>query len=116
MPGAETVSIDDNKRLDPMPEVGGRLDFAHLLPDGSLHLALPHHLANEVVNRNWGEFGVDAGQGDRHFPVYLLIYTPFDNGELEVVWEIVRAGFEAATGILVEGFLSRDEKEEKWIN
>jgi phospholipase/carboxylesterase len=30
-------------------------EFSHLHPDGSLHVALPHGLGDEVVGRGWGE-------------------------------------------------------------
>ena len=74
-------------------------EFSHLHPDGSLHLALPHGLGDEVVVRGWGELHIDVGIS-RSSPVSMMIYAPRDEDELEIVWRIFRMSYEFALGIL----------------
>ena len=73
-------------------------EFAHLHPDGSLHLTLPRELGDEVVVQGWGEVHVDAGVR-RGSPIFMMVYTPRDD-ELEAVWRIFRSSYEFALGLL----------------
>jgi hypothetical protein len=74
-------------------------EFAHLHPDGSLHLTLPRELGDEVVVQGWGEVHVDAGVR-RGSPIFMMIYAPRDEDELEAVWRIFRMSYEFALGLL----------------
>jgi hypothetical protein len=74
-------------------------EFAHLHPDGSLHLTLPRELGDEVVVQGWGEVHVDAGVR-RGSPIFMMIYAPRDEDELEAVWRILRMSYEFALGLL----------------
>ena len=76
-----------------------RGEFAHLHPDGSLHLTLPRELGDEVVVQGWGEVHVDAG-ARRGSPIFMMIYAPRDEDELEAVWRIFRLSYEFALGLL----------------
>ena len=91
--------------LDPLEEGGPRhafmfgREFAHLHPpdDGSLHLALPRALGEEAEEKGWGERHPFAGRFG--FPgTVMMLYGPRDEGELEVVWGLVRASYEYAQG------------------
>jgi hypothetical protein len=74
-------------------------EFAHLHPDGSLHLTLPRELGDEIVVQGWGEVHVDAGVR-RGSPIFMMIYAPRDEDELEAVWRIFRMSYEFALGLL----------------
>ena len=74
-------------------------EFAHLHPDGSLHLTLPRELGDEVVVQGWGEVHVDAG-ARRGSPIFMMIYAPRDEDELEAVWRIFSLSYEFALGLL----------------
>jgi hypothetical protein len=74
-------------------------EFAHLHPDGSLHLTLSRELGDEVVVQGWGEVHVDAG-ARRGSPIFMMIYAPRDEDELEAVWRIFRLSYEFALGLL----------------
>ena len=74
-------------------------EFSHLHPDGSLHLTLPRELGGEVVVQGWGEVHVDAGVR-RGSPIFMMIYAPRDEDELEAVWRIFRMSYEFALGLL----------------
>jgi hypothetical protein len=74
-------------------------EFAHLHHDGSLHLTLPRGLGDEVVVQGWGEVHVDAG-ARRGSPIFMMIYAPRDEDELEAVWRIFELSYEFALGLL----------------
>jgi len=74
-------------------------EFAHLHADGSLHLTLPRELGDEIVVQGWGEVHVDVG-ARRGSPIFMMIYAPRDEDELEAVWHIFRLSYEFALGLL----------------
>lgn len=96
VPGARALWLDEGMDLvHPEVIVAGR-EFSHIHPDGSLHLPLPADRATEAIAAGWGEphpiaaqLGVDG---------LLLIYTPRDFAELEVVWELVVDSYTHVTG------------------
>lgn len=75
-------------------------EFAHLHPDhdGSMHLTLPRDTSDEIVARGWGEVHVDTGLFGRGTPIFVMVYGPRDEDELEVVWSIFRLSYEFARG------------------
>lgn len=75
-------------------------EFAHLHPDhdGSLHLALPPHLAADVVAKGWGT--PHPWAGSRLTAGFTLVFGPRDAAELEIVGSIVSASHAYAAGIL----------------
>jgi phospholipase/carboxylesterase len=79
-----------------VPEVR---EFAHLHPDhdGSLHLALPPHLAADVVAKGWGT--PHPWAGSRLTAGFTLVFGPRDAAELEIVGSIVAASHAYAAGI-----------------
>jgi len=74
-------------------------EFAHLHPDGSLHLTLPRELGDEIVVQGWGELHVDT-EVWRGSPIFMMIYAPRDEDELEAVWSVFRMSYEFALGLL----------------
>ncbi|WP_078949208.1 luciferase domain-containing protein [Streptomyces mutabilis] len=78
-----------------VPHVG---EFAHLHPetDGSLHVALPVHLAAEAVASGWAAAHPLAGI--RLTPGMVLVYGPRDDAELGVVTSIVATSHAWASG------------------
>lgn len=76
-----------------------RGEFAHLHPsrDGSLHLALPRGLSDEVVGKGWGEMHLEI-RHPRGLSSYLMVYAPRDERELEIVWRILLDSYGFARG------------------
>ena len=74
-------------------------EFAHLHSDGSLHLTLPRELGDEVVVQGWGEIHFDA-ETRRGSSIFMMVYAPRDDDELEAVWRIFRSSYEFALGLL----------------
>lgn len=75
-------------------------EFAHIHPEpdrGSLHLMLPGVEAQTVVAAGWGEDHYLVTQGQ--FPAgLLLVFSPRNEEELEVVQSIVRRSYDFAFG------------------
>jgi len=67
-------------------------EFAHLHPprDGSLHMALPPEIVQTVVDNGWAEYHPLAGKHGLPGNI-VMVYGPRDEGEVEVVGELLRA-------------------------
>jgi hypothetical protein len=69
-------------------------EFAHLHPDGSLHLSLAPGDQQELIDKGWGE---------RH-PLYsdrinvVMLYGPRTGEELNVARSAIRSAYRYATG------------------
>jgi hypothetical protein len=98
-PDTRTYLLEPEYAEGPREAFLARGEFAHLHPDGSLHLTLPRELGDEVVVQGWGEVHVDAG-ARRGSPIFMMIYAPRDEDELEAVWGIFRLSYEFALGLL----------------
>ena len=99
VPGARAFVLGEEAALGPSEAFMVGLEFAHLHPptDGSLHMMLPLELAQAVDSQGWGELHPVARMGMIP-PTAMMVYGPRDDGELEVVWELLRASYAFATG------------------
>jgi phospholipase/carboxylesterase len=73
-------------------------EFAHLHPDhdGSLHVALPPHLAKDAISKGWAVAHPLAGV--RLAPGMVMLYGPRSALELEVIASVVEASYAFAGG------------------
>jgi hypothetical protein len=92
VPGARAFVLDEEAANGPPEAFQRGREFAHLHPpsDGSLHLTLPAGLAAEAYAKGWGEPHPVSGTP--------LIFGPRDEEELEVVWRLLKASYEFASG------------------
>lgn len=100
VPGARAFVLGDEAAGGPPEAFMIGREFAHLHPptDGSLHMMLPLDLAEAVDSCGWGELHPVARMGV--IPrTAMMVYGPRDDGELEVVWELLRASHAFATGL-----------------
>jgi hypothetical protein len=77
------------------PTPGGFMierEFAHLHPadDGSLHMALPPAIVDQVIDNGWAERHPLAGKHGLPSNI-VMVYGPRDAGELAIVADLVRA-------------------------
>lgn len=97
VPGARAMVVHDGVDCNHGAFMVGR-EFAHIHPhpdSGSLHVMLPPKDAIEVVAKGWGEDHYLVTQG--HWPVGLvLVFSPRDEQELEVVQLIVKKSYNFA--------------------
>src|SRR5918998_5348968 len=92
-PDTRTYLLEPEYAEGPREAFLARGEFAHLHPDGSLHLTLPRELGDEVMVQGWGEVHIDA-ETRRGSPIFMMVYAPRDDDELEAVWRIVRSSYE----------------------
>ncbi len=74
---------------------GGR-EFAHIHPDGSLHVILPAQRASQAIETGWAEphpLATAMGRQGR-----IMLYTPQTFEELSTVVQIVVDAYNAVTG------------------
>lgn len=92
VPGARAFHLDDALARGPKDAFQRGREFAHIHPahDGSLHVALPRDVYDEVLARGWGEPHPISGT--------MMIFGPRDAEELEIVFGIVRASYDYARG------------------
>ena len=74
-------------------------EFAHIhpLPDGSLLAALPPELAEEAIEKGWAEQHPVARMGYIS-PNVVMIYSPRNAGEIEIVGGLVAESYRYAGG------------------
>lgn len=94
VPGARAFHLDDTAARGPHTAFQRGREFAHLHPphDGSLHLTLDAGLYQDVLAKGWGEPHPISGA--------MMVWGPRNDEELEIVWNLVRASYQYATGQL----------------
>lgn len=97
LPGAVGFQLTaDVPIAQPQAVVGGR-EFAHLHPDGSLHASLHPDTARAAVDADWAVAHPWANQR-AGWEGFVMIYTPIDDAELDVVLQLVRGSYTFITG------------------
>jgi hypothetical protein len=79
--------------------IPGEAEFAHIhpRPDSSWHLQLPHELAVLAISAGWGRIHTVVWMGDAPANS-MMLYSPRNTEELEVVWSLVEESYRYATG------------------
>lgn len=97
VPGARAFHLPDSPQRSREAFMVGR-EFAHLHPayDGSLHMALPPDVVEQVIENGWAERHPLAGRFGLPGNI-VMVYGPRDEDELAVVEELVRASHAHAT-------------------
>jgi Family of unknown function (DUF5519) len=91
VPGARAFVLDEASARGPREAFQAGHEFAHIHPteDGSLHMTLPDDAAEAAYAAGWGEPHPISGTP--------LIFGPRDEGEVEVVWGLLRTSYEYAS-------------------
>jgi phospholipase/carboxylesterase len=71
-------------------------EFAHIHPDGSLHVTLSPKRAKEAIEAEWAEYHPLAHQIGVEGMV--LLYTPRDMQELDIIFQLVVDSYNFVTG------------------
>ena len=96
VPGARALWLaDDVPIAHPEVVLRGR-EFAHIHPDASLHVVLPDERAAEAIAAGWAEQHPVAAQ--LGIPGIVLVYTPRDSAELDVVMDLITESYRFVTG------------------
>ncbi|UWQ91015.1 DUF5519 family protein [Rhodobacteraceae bacterium M382] len=97
LPGAIGFQLADDMPLaHPEVIVGGR-EFAHLHPDGSLHVSLEPEMANAAIKSGWAVSHPWADQREG-WDGFVMIFTPSTQFELNIVIRLVRESYDFVTG------------------
>lgn len=100
LPGASGLAFGDDVDLARPDVIDGSSEFAHIHPDGSLHVWLPVESAQEVDESKWGEIHPWADR-DGFWPGVVMVYTPETLDELDVTLRIVVDAYNFVTGASV---------------
>ena len=99
VPGARALVLHDGVDCPAEAFMVGR-EFAHIHPhpdSGSMHVKLAAEDAKAVVDAGWGEDHYLVTQGS-YPPGLIMLFSPRDDGELDVIKGIVARSYEFATG------------------
>lgn len=97
LPGARGMWLSDELILShPEVIVSGR-EFAHIHPDGSLHLPLPYRRALEAVDKGWAERHPWADEREG-WDGFVMLFTPQSNAELDVIFQLILDSYNYVTG------------------
>jgi phospholipase/carboxylesterase len=74
-------------------------EFAHIhpRPDSSWHLQMPHELAVLAISAGWGRIHTVVWMGDAPANS-MMLYSPRNEEEMEVIWSLVEESYRYATG------------------
>lgn len=96
VPGARALWLREDLPLAHPEVIAHGREFAHIHPDGSLHVSLPAERAREAVEKGWAEphplaqyLGIEG---------MVMLYTPLDMDELDVVFGLILDSYNFVTG------------------
>lgn len=72
-------------------------EFAHIHPDGSLHLSLEPNRAREAVQARWAIFHPLADQREG-WEGFVMLYTPRSMEDLDVIFQLIVDSYNFVTG------------------
>ena len=97
LPGTRGLWLSKELSLEhPEVIVAGR-EFAHIHPDGSLHISLPPARALEAVETGWAIQHPFAGKR-KGWEGFVMLYTPQSMEELDVTFQLIVDGYNFVTG------------------
>lgn len=100
LPGARALWLGDDLDIVQAGVLAER-EFAHIHPDGSLHVWLPVERAAEVHETKWGELHPWV-ERDGFWDGVVMVYTPESFEELDIVMELVVDAYNFVTGSNVD--------------
>ena len=96
VPGARALWLDDDIPIVHPENIARGREFAHIHPDGSLHASLSPERAREAVEKGWAEPHPIAQYTG--WEGMVMLYTPLDMDELDVIFELVVDSYNFITG------------------
>ncbi|HSF86094.1 MAG TPA: luciferase family protein [Acidimicrobiia bacterium] len=97
LPGARGLALSDSLDLSRADVIAGSREFAHIHPDGSLHVWLSGDSAIEVHDKKWGELHPWVDR-DGFWSGVVMLYTPENLDELDVTIRILVDAYNFVTG------------------
>lgn len=101
LPGALGMWLGDEAPLaHPEGIVSGR-EFAHIHPDGSLHIPLPYERALEAAEKGWAERHPWADEREG-WEGLVMLFTPQSMAELDVAFQLIVESYNHVTGRTIQ--------------
>ena len=97
LPGARGLALSNRAGLARPDVIAGSNEFAHIHPDGSLHVWLPVERAIEVDQTKWGELHPWVSRNG-FWDGVVMIYTPETPEELDITILILVDAYNFVTG------------------
>lgn len=99
VPGAIAMWMEDAHACDACNAFMVGTEFAHFhpQPDYSLHLGLPKHDAEKMIENGWGEWHPMIKRGILP-PNIVMLYAPRSHAEMEVAKVILERSYQFAKG------------------
>lgn len=96
VPGARAIWLDDDLHLAHPESIARGREFAHIHPDGSLHVSLSPERAHEAIEKCWAEpHPMAQYMGNEGM---VMLYTPLDMQELDVIFQLIVDSYNFVTG------------------
>jgi len=96
VPGARAIWLDEDLPLAHPESIARGCEFAHIHPDGSLHVSLSPERAQEAIEKGWAEpHPMAAYMGNLGM---VMLYTPLDMQELDVIFQLIVDSYNFVTG------------------
>ncbi len=96
IPGARALWLREDLPLAHPEVIAVGREFAHIHPDGSLHVSLPPERAREAITAGWAELHPLAtfigNEG------LVMLYTPRTLEELDVIFQLIVDSYNFVTG------------------
>jgi phospholipase/carboxylesterase len=96
VPGARALWLSEDLVLAHEELILVGREFAHIHPDGSLHVTLSPERAKEAIEAQWAEYHPLAQQIGINGMV--LLYTPRNMQELDVIFQLIIDSYNFVTG------------------
>lgn len=97
LPGARGLMLAPGLELARPDVIAGSQEFAHIHPDGSLHVWMPAGRAIEADRLHWGDLHPWVDR-DGFWDGVVLIFTPETTDELEIVIQLVVDAYNFVVG------------------
>ena len=97
LPGARSLWISEEIDLARPDVIAAGREFAHIHPDGSLHVWLPVERATQVHQTKWGELHPWVDR-EGFWDGVVMIYTPETPAELEITMGLLVDAYNFVTG------------------
>ncbi len=96
VPGARALWLREDLPLAHPEAIAAGREFAHIHPDGSLHISLPPERAREAMEKGWAEpHPIAHYLGNEGM---VMLYTPLDEVELDIIFGLILDSYNFVTG------------------
>ncbi len=95
--GTRSLWLSDDIELARPDVLQAGREFAHIHPNGSLHVWLPVDRAIEVAETKWGELHPWVGRDD-FWDGLVMVYTPETLDELDITMRLIVDAYNYVTG------------------